>query len=136
MKTAGKVFLLMILAQSVFVSAKSQIYVQGKGIKSIVVTEEKYDMLIKKQFKESETYYDQKGNILEEINYKDGKVDKHFKYQYDSESNKIKEEEFDAAGRMIEYSEYKYDKGLRIEKIVYDSSKKMKSKKAYTYTVF
>jgi hypothetical protein len=136
MKTAGKVFLLMILAQSVFVSAKSQIYVQGKGIKSIVVTEEKYDMLIKKQFKESETYYDQKGNILEEINYKDGKVDKHFKYLYDSESNKIKEEEFDAAGRMIEYSEYKYDKGLRIEKIVYDSSKKMKSKKAYTYTVF
>jgi hypothetical protein len=136
MKKVVKVFLLMIMVQSVFISAIAQIYVPGKGIKSIVVTEEKYDVLIKKQFKESETYYDQKGNILEEINYKDGKVDKHFKYQYDADNNKIREEEYDPSGRLIEYSEYRVERGLRVEKNVFDSNKKLKSKKTYTYTTF
>jgi antitoxin component YwqK of YwqJK toxin-antitoxin module len=108
----------------------------GSKVKSIVVTEEKYDMLVKKQFKESETYYDSKGNITESIEYKQGKVDKHFKYEYDAENNKIKEEEYDTSGRLKEISEYKYVNGLRTEKTVYDSNKKMKSKKTYTYTSY
>jgi hypothetical protein len=93
-------------------------------------------MLVKKQYKDSETYYDPRGNILEEINYKQGKVSKHFKYQYDQEDNKIKEEEFDSSGRIIESSEYKFEKGLRVEKIVYDRNKKIKSRKIYQYTTF
>ena len=105
-------------------------------IKSLVVSEEKYDMLVKKQFKESETYYDMRGNVLENISYKQGKVDKHFKYQYDSDNNKIKEEEFDAAGKLKESSEYKYANGMRTEKTVYDSNKKLKSKKTYVYTTY
>ena len=108
----------------------------GDKIKSIIVLEEKHDMLVKKQFKESETYYDSHGNVLEEINYKNGKVNKHFKYQYDSDGNKIKEEEFDPSGRIIESSEYKIENGLRIEKIVYDGNKKIKSRKVYQYTKF
>ena len=103
-------------------------------IKSLVVTEEKYDMLVKKQYKDSETYYDVQGNIVESIDYKQGKVDKHFKYQYDQDNNKIKEEEFDPSGRLKESSEYKFEGGLRVEKIVYDSNKKIKSKKLYVYT--
>jgi antitoxin component YwqK of YwqJK toxin-antitoxin module len=91
-------------------------------------------MLVKKQYKESETYYDAKGNIIESITYKQGKVDKHFKYQYDQDNNKIKEEEFDATGRLKESSEYKYEGGLRTEKTVYDPNKKVKSKKLYVYT--
>ena len=83
-----------------------------KKIKSLKVTEEKSDMLIKKQYKESETYYDSHGNVLESITYKQGKVDKHLKYQYDSDNNKIKEEEFDLAGKTKESSEYKYVNGL------------------------
>jgi hypothetical protein len=102
----------------------------------VVVSEEKYDMLIKKQFKESETYYDSHGNILETITYKEGKVVKHFKYQYDSDNNKIKEEEYDVSGRLKEISEYKYVNGLRSEKTVYDSNKKIKSKKTYVYTTY
>jgi hypothetical protein len=93
-------------------------------------------MLVKKQYKESETYYDAHGNIIESINYKLGKVDKHFKYQYDAENNKIKEEEFETSGRLKEYSEYKYSEGLRTEKVVYDSNKKTKSKKTYVYTKY
>lgn len=105
-------------------------------IKSVIVSEEKYDMLIKKQYKESETYYDERGNVLESITYKQGKVDKHFKYQYDSDNNKIKEEEFDPSGKLKESSEYKYVNGLRSEKTVYDSNKKLKSRKTYVYTSY
>jgi hypothetical protein len=105
-------------------------------IKSITVLEEKGNTLVKKQHKESETYYDIKGNVTEEIKYKDGKQTKHFKYQYDNDGNKIKEEEFDISGDVIESSEYKYENGLRVEKIVYDENKKMKSRKVYKYTTY
>jgi hypothetical protein len=105
-------------------------------IKSITILEEKSDVLIKKQVKDSETFYDSRGNILEEINYKQGKVDKHFRYQYDNEDNKIKEEKIDPSGKVTEYSEYKYENGLRTEKIVYTGSGKIKSKKVYQYTTW
>jgi hypothetical protein len=135
MKTLRTALLIItILGNSL--SANSQKSGSKDNIKSIIVMEEKNDMLIKKQYKESETYFDTKGNVLEEIAYKQGKVTKHFKYQYDSDNNKIREEEFDPAGRLIESSEYKYNNGLRIEKIVYDGNKKTKSKKTYQYTTF
>jgi antitoxin component YwqK of YwqJK toxin-antitoxin module len=135
MKKVKSLFLFILLA-AIPVSAICQKAGSNENIRSIVVTEEKYDMLIKKQYKESETYYDTKGNMIESITYKLGKVDKHFKYQYDADNNKIKEEEFDMTGRIKESSEYKYTDGLRTEKIVYDSNRKMKSKKTYVYTKF
>jgi len=135
MKTV-KTLLLIIFILSITLSAECQKSGSNNKIKSLVVSEEKYDMLIKKQYKDSETYYDSHGNILESITYKQGKVDKHFKYQYDSDNNKTKEEEFDSSGRLIEFSEYKYENGLRSEKTVYDPNKKMKSKKTYVYTTY
>jgi hypothetical protein len=135
MKTL-KILLVIIAAsvtgQSVLCQKSSS---EGK-IKSQVVTEEKSDGLVKKQLKESETYYDTRGNILESVTYKQGKVDKHFKYQYDSDNNKIKEEEYDISGRLKEYSEYKYADGMRTEKTVYDPNRKIKSKKTYVYTMY
>ena len=135
MKTV-KSIILIILISGISMSVMCQKTGPNDKIKSMVVSEEKYDMLIKKQFKESETQYDSLGNVLESITYKLGKVDKHFKYQYNPDNNKIKEEEFDAAGRIKEISEYKYENGLRTEKIVFDSNKKIKSKKTYIYTTF
>lgn len=135
MKTI-KTFLLIILAVSYSMSAVCQKTAPSDKIKSVIVTEEKYDMLVKKQLKESETYYDSKGNVTESITYKLGKVDKHFKYEYDAENNKIKEEEFEPSGRLKESSEYKYSNGLRTEKAVFDPNKKMKSRKVYTYTSY
>jgi hypothetical protein len=132
----SKMFLILLLSLLTTGSAISQKSDSKPKIKSIVVLEEKNDVLIKKQLKESETYYDQKGNILEEIRYKQGKVNKHFKYQYDSNSNKIKEEEYNPSGDIIESSEYKYDNGMRIEKIVYDEKGKIISKKIYQYTTY
>ena len=135
MKTVIKLFLI-ILILSCTLSAECQKIRSDLKIKSLIVTEEKSDMIIKKQYKDSETYYDSHGNVLESITYKQGKVDNHFKYQYDADNNKIKEEEFDTTGKIKESSEYKYENGLRVEKTVYDANKKLKSKKTYTYTTY
>jgi hypothetical protein len=131
-----KTALLVILVLSGNLSASGQKSSPKSKIKSITVLEEKHDVLVKKQYKESETYYDTNGNIIEEITYKQGKVKKHFKYEYNSDDKKIKEEEFDPSGRIIESSEYKYENGLRVEKIVYDGNKKIKTTKIYQYTTF
>ncbi len=135
MKTI-RTFILIILVAGIGLTAVCQKSASKEKIKSIIVTEEKYDMLVKKQLKDSETYFDSRGNVIESVNYKQGKVDKHFKYEYDTDNNKIKEEEFDTSGRLKESSEYKYVNGLRTEKLVYDPNKKMKSKKTYTYTSY
>jgi antitoxin component YwqK of YwqJK toxin-antitoxin module len=108
----------------------------GKKVKSIIVYQEKHDMLVMRKYKDLEQSYDQRGNLIEDISYKQGKIDKHFKYQYDSNNNKIREDEYDPSGRLIESSEYKYENGLRTEKIVYDPNKKMKSRKIYQYTMW
>jgi hypothetical protein len=105
-------------------------------VKTVVVYEEKFDKLVSKKLKESETTYDVNGNILEDIQYKEGKVDKHFKYEYDANNNKIRETEFDPSGNISEYSEYKYDRNLRIEKTVFTPQGKMTLKKAYIYTTY
>lgn len=109
---------------------------KDKKIRSVIVYQEKYDNLISKKYKELEQYFDSRGNLLEEITYKQGKVTTHFKYEYDSDDNKIREEEFDPSGKMIEFSEYVYENGLRIEKTVFYPNKKIKSKKIYQYTTF
>ena len=135
MKNTKKLFLILVIS-GITLSAMCQKSASEAKIKSQIVTEEKYDMLVKKQLKESETYYDIRGNVIESITYKQGKLDKHFKYQYDSDDNKIKEEEFDATGRIKESSEYKYSNGVRTEKSVFDPNKKLKSKKTYIYTTY
>jgi antitoxin component YwqK of YwqJK toxin-antitoxin module len=106
------------------------------NVKSIAVTEEKNIKGEKIIQKDSETYFDAQGNILEEIEYKDGIIDTHFKYQYDSNNNKIKETELDKSGKIIKSSEYKYQGSLKIEKVTYDSNGKIKSRKHYTYEKF
>jgi hypothetical protein len=125
-----------MLAISLSTTVNAQKDSKNKKINSIIVYQEKYDMLIAKKYKDTEQYFDERGNLTEDIIYKQGKITKHFKYQYDSDDNKIREEEFDPSGRIIESSEYKYDNGMRTEKCVYDSKKKLKSKKTYNYTTF
>ena len=135
MKRIGCILLSLFILSCNF-ALIAQEAVQNKKVRSITVYQEKYDMLVTRKYKELEQYFDIQGNLLEEITYKQGKITKHFKYQYDSENNKIKEEEFDPAGRIIETSEYRYEDGLRKEKTVIDSNKKMKSRKTYQYVTF
>ena len=135
MKTT-RVIMLLTLMISLNASLSAQKKESDRKVKSIIVYQEKYDMLVNRKFKDTEQYFDSRGNLIEDITYKQGKVTKHFKYQYDSDDNKIKEEEFDPSGRLIESSEYKYADGMRTEKYVFDANKKLKSKKTYQYTTF
>ena len=63
----------------------------------------------RKAFPELDIWYDARGNVVEEIEYNEGTFVMHFKYEYDAASNKIKETELDAAGRITKITTYKYD---------------------------
>jgi len=138
MKPVSKTLSLFILI--IFVLSVSNAFGQQKPaapkVKTVVVWEEKFNNLVNKKVKESETTYDITGNILEDIQYVDGKVDKHFQYQYDAAGNKIKEIEFEPTGKVKETSQYKIENGLRVEKITYDAQGRMKLRKTYIYTTF
>jgi hypothetical protein len=106
----------------------------GGKIKQMTVKEYTYEKGEEKVYNDLHVKYDAKGNITEEIEYKAGKIDKHFLYQYDVSNNKILETELDPAGKKIKISEYKYNsQNLRTEKIVYDGNRVLKSKKIYQY---
>jgi hypothetical protein len=103
-------------------------------IKKMTVTKYIYDKGVEKAFPELDIWYDAKGNVVEEIEYNEATFVKHFKYEYDAASNKIKETELDAAGKIIKVTTYKYDSSnRRIEKLVYDPKNKLKSKRTYKY---
>ncbi len=104
------------------------------GIKTKITHQEKVEKGKKSVSIDAEEKYDVRGNTIEEIEYKDGKIDKHILYEYDSENNRIKETELDATGKPKKIGEYKYENGLRKEKYIYDASKSLLSKKTYTYT--
>jgi hypothetical protein len=124
-----------LLLMSTFTAAAQQKPAVPK-VKSVIVYDEKFDKLVSKKSKESETVYDAHGNIIEEIEYINNKVDKHFQYEYDASDNKIKELELDSSGKVTKTSEYKFDKGLRIEKTIYGADGKLRTKKIYVYTTF
>jgi len=105
-------------------------------LKSITVQEEDFAKSNGNKRLESETTYDQAGNVVEEKQYKDGKFDSHEKNEYDKDGNKIKVTEFDEAGKVLKYTTYKYEKGLKTEKTVYGANQKMKSRKTYQYKFY
>lgn len=108
----------------------------NNNIRKMEVTEEKHNDGIVKTYTEYKVEYDTKGNIIDELEYKDGVFSKHFSYEYDAANNKIKETEYDKTGKVVKKSVYKYENNLRIEKSVYDNKDKLKSKKTYKYTTF
>jgi antitoxin component YwqK of YwqJK toxin-antitoxin module len=115
----------------------AQSKVQIPKIKSLIVNEQQEaGKGPGKPQLESETNYDPAGNVIEEKQYKDGKLDSHVKNEYDSDSNKIKVTELDDSGKILKYTVYKYDKGLRTEKLVYLPNQKLKSRKTYQYKFY
>lgn len=130
--------IIAVLIASFILSGEA--YSQSKTtakIKSVTTTEETHDKGNKKIMKDSEKKFDINGNLLEELNYKNGEFDNHTAYEYDSNNNKIKETEFDKSGKATKVTVTKYDEnGLKTEKCVYDGKGSLKSKKTYKYTMF
>lgn len=84
---------------------------------------------------EKEEYYNFRGDIVETKEYTDaGKtLSIWFKYKYDSQGNLIEEQELNAKGEQKERFEYKYENGLKIEKLYYDNKNRLTKKKIFKY---
>jgi hypothetical protein len=139
MKNHASRIILLFLA----ISCPLWIYGQDKKavkhkLKSMTEYEQKYEKGVAgKVLKESEILYDGDGNIIEETEYKLGKMSKHMTYQYDEDHNKLRETELDPSGKKIKVIEFKYTAdGLKSEKTVYDANNKIVSKKTYKYETF
>jgi len=128
--------LVVVFLLIVQVNLQAQDKTSAPKVKSLVVQEEDFAKSASGKRLESEITYDQLGNVVEEKQYKDGRLDSWEKNEYDKDANKIKVTELDESGKVLKYSTYKYEKGLRTEKIVYGSNQKMKSKKTYQYKFY
>jgi hypothetical protein len=131
--TIGCLALLFVLGTS---DIYSQEKIKDQKIRQVTVTEEKHQGRKVTTNIESETTYDINGNITEQILYKNGEVDTHFKYEYDTNKNKIKEIEYTKKGTVYKISEYKIQNGQRVEKTVYDDRKNLLLKKTYQYLYY
>lgn len=129
-----------VLVVVFFLSVQANLQAQDKApaskVKSMTVQEEDFAKSNGAKRLESETSYDQVGNVVEEKQYKDGKLDSWEKSEYDQAGNKIKVTELDESGKLLKYTTYKYEKGLKTEKVVYGANQKMKSRKTYQYKFY
>lgn len=84
---------------------------------------------------EKEEYYNFRGDITEIKEFTDsGKtISLWFKYKYDSSGNLIEEQELNSKGEQKERYEYKYENGLKTEKLYYDNKNRLSKKKIYKY---
>jgi hypothetical protein len=128
-----KRLLFVVVMVMFFFNLFAQKNTSGGKIKSMVVYEQNFEKGQTKAVKESEVKYDAKGNAIEEIEYKDGKKNKHTTFQYDAKNNKTKETEMNSSGKTVKVIEYKYSGDRKVEKTVYDENNKIKSKKTYQY---
>lgn len=137
MKNIGLQLLLVIVLFVLYCpDLLAQEKAQAPKVKSLVVQEEDLGKPGTGKRLESETIYDQAGNVVEEKQYKDGKFDSHEKNEYDKDGNKTKVTNLDENGRMVKYTVYKYERGLRTEKAVYGPNQKLKSRKTYQYKFY
>lgn len=107
-----------------------------KGIKKISTYETDYELGTSKAILEREVTYDAKGNILEEKDYKNGKVKNHFSYSYDIDNNKIEQIEYDENGKQKKIFKYIYKNNLKVERISLDGKGHVKAKKTYQYEMY
>ena len=125
-----------ILLLPLISSAQDRKAVANK-LKSVTVSEQKYEKgVAEKILVESVTRYDQSGNVVEEIRYKQGRIGSHLIYKYDGANNKIQESELDPAGKTIKVTVYTYSNNLRTERTVYDGNKQILSRKIYRYETY
>jgi hypothetical protein len=131
---------LIIIAIAVFwpflIHAQDKKAVNNK-LKTVKTYEQRWEKGVAgKSYMESMITYDQKGNVIEELEYKQGKVDKHFTYKYDVNNNKVQETELDPSGKKIKITVYTYENNLRTDKTVYDGNNQILSKKSYKYETY
>ncbi len=121
--------IIFLIAISTIVFAQEQ----APGAKKVRVMEQKYTKGDDSPEIDSEATFDANGNIIEEVKFKDGKIDSKVTYKFDEKGNKISETKTDKTGKIYEIIEYKYNNNLRVEKLEYDGKKKLIKRKVYEY---
>lgn len=85
--------------------------------------------------KKSFQSFDERGNVLEEIEFEDdGKIKSHATYEYNEQGLKVRETVLLPDGKVETVTNYIYDHdGNRLSKTVLDKNGVVKSKKIYKY---
>lgn len=84
---------------------------------------------------EKEEFYNFRGDLVEVKNYTDnGKtLTDWIKYKYDTQGNLIEEQALNPKGDQKERFEYKFEDGLKTEKLFYDNKNRLTKKKIFKY---
>jgi antitoxin component YwqK of YwqJK toxin-antitoxin module len=115
-------------------TAQGKKKIKERNVHQVVVYKYDYKSGKEKKTLESETTYDDNGNVTEKKEYdNEGKLKEHVKRTYDENSNVLKEITYNTNGKVEKTEEYKYNGELITEKSTYDANGKLKSKKTYSY---
>jgi len=133
--------LLVIILMSIAVLANAQDYqpkskrISKANVKTVKVEKKSYDVGHEETELLEAVTYNEDGDVTEVKEWKNNKLSKHEKYEYNSEGDIVLETEFDLKGKLGKKVEYKYNSDrLVTERIVYFSNGKVKSRRVYSYT--
>lgn len=105
--------------------------VKKLGIRSVVSK----DLIGSQILDDSKTIFNEKGKMIEEINYaKDGTLHSSKRYRYDKNGNLAMELDFDSINRISEIKRIRYNAiGLKTEEVFLDRDIHQKKKYTYVY---
>lgn len=132
-----KIFTLLLLSSLVFFTGYAQS--KKKIRKNLVLSQTgmEYDADSETSSKEEFIKFNRNGETIEQIEYQNGKVTRHTKYQYDENDNKIEEVRLSPGGKIKKRMVYRYtDGGLKTERLTYDQNGKLLSRLKYVYEYY
>lgn len=131
MKQLAILIILFIFTLGASAQKKSEIVQRGIEVKrsyeQSLEDGEKEHQLIKEEF------FDIKGDLIELKEYDNGDIDAWFKYKFDVEGNLIEEIELNSKGEQKEKTTYKFENGVRVERLTYDGKNRLTKSRIYKY---
>jgi hypothetical protein len=128
------IFALFFCLITVNLFSQSRKKIRDLGIESITETKVDYEDSNGKEIMRFVTVYDDKGNVIKEVDYdKTGKLTEIIAYEYNEDNDKIKETHYRPSKKPYRTLTYKYENGLITERDEYDESNRLVSKKKYIY---
>jgi hypothetical protein len=115
--------------------AQNQKTIVQKGIEVKKFWEQNLADGDKQPYLEKEEHYNAKGELIEikEFSEKGRKLKYWYKYKYNNEGELTEEKTLGSKGEQIERIAYKYENGLRVERLTYDAKDRISKKKTYEY---
>jgi len=130
-----KLIILTLFLWGISASAQNKSEIIRYQIKSKTEYSTNYEEGQKEAVMDEKYTYDNRGNILLEVNYdSEGELKEKIRYSYDAQGNKIQAEYYNNKEKLIKKITYTYnDKGLKTSKTEYDAQGNIMVKKTYEY---